>query len=148
MQNIKLKQAMINIVTMVNGEIIIDVVDNYIRVFEKPHPKKTPTRTSRRRVTRSSTKGGGGGSYGGGKPADNEYVGKISVPMEGGKYYIEFMLRQSDLTDELKKMRQQKITEILGEPHQSQNRSPQQRLRKVINLDISPLSLWTAVSPP
>jgi hypothetical protein len=42
------------------------------------------------------------------------YVGKISIPMDGGKYYIEYMLRESDLTEELKKLRTEKIKEILG----------------------------------
>jgi hypothetical protein len=42
------------------------------------------------------------------------YVGKISIPMDGGKYYIEYMLRENDLTDELRKLRTQKIKEILG----------------------------------
>ena len=34
--------------------------------------------------------------------------------MDGGKYYIEYMLRESDLTDELKKLHSEKIKEILG----------------------------------
>jgi hypothetical protein len=50
------------------------------------------------------------------------YVGKISIPMEGGKYYIEYMLRESDLTEELKKLRTEKITEIIGS--QPQEESP------------------------
>jgi len=36
--------------------------------------------------------------------------------MEGSKYYIEFMLRENDLTEELKNLRQEKMREILGEP--------------------------------
>ena len=36
--------------------------------------------------------------------------------MDGGKYYIEFMLRESDLTEELKSLRTKKIEEILGKP--------------------------------
>ena len=48
------------------------------------------------------------GSSGGG------YVGKISIPMVEGesKYYIEFMLRESDLTETLRKLREDKIKEI------------------------------------
>jgi len=42
------------------------------------------------------------------------YVGKISIPMDGGRYFIEFMLRESDLTDELRALRQEKIKEILA----------------------------------
>ncbi len=41
------------------------------------------------------------------------YVGKISIPMDGGRYFIEFMLRESDLTDELRQLRQQRIRQVL-----------------------------------
>jgi hypothetical protein len=41
------------------------------------------------------------------------YVGKISIPMDGGKYFIEFMLRESDLTEELRRVRQEKVREII-----------------------------------
>lgn len=59
------------------------------------------------------------------EPADRgPYVGKISIPMDGGKYYIEYMLRESDLTDELKKLRSEKIREILGT--QTKEDSPEQ----------------------
>jgi predicted Holliday junction resolvase-like endonuclease len=34
--------------------------------------------------------------------------------MDGGKYFIEFMLRQSDLPEELKNFREQMIKEVLG----------------------------------
>lgn len=33
--------------------------------------------------------------------------------MDGGRYFIEFMLRESDLTDELRQLRQQRIRQIL-----------------------------------
>ena len=46
--------------------------------------------------------------------AEDDYVGKISIPMDGGKYFIEFMLRQSDLPEELKNFREQMIKEVLG----------------------------------
>lgn len=36
--------------------------------------------------------------------------------MDGGNYYVEFMLRESDLTEELKKLRAEKMQEILGKP--------------------------------
>jgi hypothetical protein len=42
-----------------------------------------------------------------------EYVGKISIPMDGGRYFIEFMLRESDLTDELRQLRAERIKAIL-----------------------------------
>jgi hypothetical protein len=35
--------------------------------------------------------------------------------MDGGKYFLEFMLRESDLTEELKKLRTEKMKEILGD---------------------------------
>jgi hypothetical protein len=41
------------------------------------------------------------------------YVGKISVPMNGGEYFIEFMLRESDINNELKNLRNEKINDIL-----------------------------------
>ena len=47
--------------------------------------------------------------------AGGGYVGKISIPMDGGKYYIEFMLRENDLTEELKNLRTEKMKEILGQ---------------------------------
>jgi hypothetical protein len=48
-------------------------------------------------------------------PSGGGYVGKISIPMDGGRYFIEFMLRESDLTDELRQLRQQRIRQILEE---------------------------------
>jgi len=45
--------------------------------------------------------------------ADDDYVGKISIPMDGGRYFIEFMLRESDLTEELRQLRAERIKEIL-----------------------------------
>jgi len=43
------------------------------------------------------------------------YVGKISIPMDGGRYFIEFMLRESDLPEELRKLRQQAMNEVIEE---------------------------------
>ncbi|UCD49865.1 MAG: hypothetical protein JSW27_20340 [Phycisphaerales bacterium] len=45
--------------------------------------------------------------------ASGDYVGKISIPMDGGKYFLEFMLRESDLTDELRQLRAERIQAIL-----------------------------------
>lgn len=42
-----------------------------------------------------------------------QYVGKISIPMDGGRYFIEFMLRESDLTEELRRLRAERIQAIL-----------------------------------
>ena len=97
MQNIKLRQALINIVSSLNGGIGIDVGDNDIQIIGPIHPQK-PSAPEKSK----SSEGAGEG-----------YVGKISIPMDGGKYYIEFMLRESDLTEELKKLREDKIKEIL-----------------------------------
>ena len=46
-------------------------------------------------------------------PASGDYVGKISIPMDGGRYFLEFMLRESDLTEELRRLRAERIKEIL-----------------------------------
>jgi len=97
MQNIKLGQALRNIVSSVDGEVDIDFVDNYIEIKGPINPQKPAAP----RKSPSSRDAGEG------------YVGKISIPMDGGKYYIEFMLRESDLTEELKKLREEKIREIL-----------------------------------
>ena len=96
MQNIKLKQALRNIVSTVDGDVNIDFGGNYISIRGPIHPQKPAVP----RRTKSSGDAGEG------------YVGKISIPMDGGKYFIEFMLRESDLTEELKKLREDKIKEI------------------------------------
>jgi hypothetical protein len=43
------------------------------------------------------------------------YVGKISIPMDGGRYFVEFMLRESDLPEELRKLRQQVMNDVIAE---------------------------------
>jgi type II secretory pathway component GspD/PulD (secretin) len=95
MQNITLKQALMNMITLLGGKYEIDVARNYLRV-QAPEPASPKTNEQKS------------------KEADDSYVGKISIPMEGGKYYIEFMLRQSDLPDELKNFREQMIKEVLS----------------------------------
>lgn len=99
MQNIKLKQALLNIISSVDGGGDFEVSVNEIHVTGPIRPRKTAAP----RKTQSGDKVDGTG-----------YVGKISIPMDGGKYYIEFMLRESDLTEELKSLRTKKIEEILG----------------------------------
>ena len=94
MQNITLEQALRNIADMVGAQY--DIRGN-IQISgpgpkNKPAPKAAPS-----------------------KPDDGGYVGKISIPMDGGKYFLEFMLRESDLTGELKKLRTEKMKEILGD---------------------------------
>lgn len=93
MQNIKLKQALVNLITTVDGSWLIDGARTYIKVRGPEHVKKSPAPKAAR---------------------SGDYVGKISIPMDGGRYYIEFMLRESDLTEELKKLRAETIAEILG----------------------------------
>lgn len=94
MQNVEIKQAVINIADMVGvrceirGDILVS----------------GPAGA----VGRDETEAGR-------KAAREGYVGKISIPMDGGMYYIEFMLRESDLTEQLKKLRAEKIREVLGE---------------------------------
>lgn len=95
MQNVTLKQALRNVVSTVDGDVDIDATTNSIQV-------KGPLHTRQSAAPKASKSG--------------DYVGKISIPMDGGKYYIEFMLRESDLTEELKKLRADKIKEVLGEP--------------------------------
>ncbi len=111
MQNIKLRQALRNIVSTVDGEVNIDFGGggNYIEIKGPIHPQKpaAPRRTP------------------GGRDAGEGYVGQISIPMDGGKYFIEFMLRQSDLTEELKKLREDKIREILRKVGKTGNNAPE-----------------------
>jgi len=109
MQNTKLGQALRNVVSMVNGEIRIDTGDNIIRIAGPMHEKKRPAP----RATRISRRPSESGKI---TRAGGDYVGKISIPMDGGKYYIEFMLRESDLTDELRKLRDEKMEQVLGRP--------------------------------
>jgi len=99
MQNVKLWQALRNIINSVDGDMYFDFVANNIRIEGPMHPKKIAT------PAKPKSSGGAGGGY----------VGKISIPMGEGesKYYIEFMLRESDLTEGLRKLREDKIKEIL-----------------------------------
>jgi hypothetical protein len=93
MQNVEIAQAIRNIADMAGLECGID--DDSI-VISGSHP-------TIKVIDKSS-----------GKATSEGYVGKISIPMDGGKYYIEFMLRESDLTEELKNLRTEKMKEILG----------------------------------
>ena len=100
MQNIKLSQALRDIVSSMNGVVQqIDIVRGYIGITGPIHPQKV---TAPRETKISSGSGEG-------------YVGKISIPIgEGeGKYFIEFMLRERDLTEGLRKLREDKIKQIL-----------------------------------
>ena len=107
MQNITLRQALLNIVNTVDGETHIG--DNYIEIKGPVHLQKVAAPAK----PKSSSAGEG-------------YVGKISIPMGEGesKYYIEFMLRESDLTEELKKLREDKIKEILRKFSKAGDKAP------------------------
>jgi len=114
MQNIKLIQAIQNIVRTAEGYINIDFDGNRITVMGPMFVKKPDVlKTATPRTARTSSAAGEG------------YVGKISIPMEGGKYFIEFMLRESDLTEELKKLREEKIKEIFEKVGKAGDKAPE-----------------------
>jgi hypothetical protein len=96
MQNVKLRQAILNIVSTMDGRTSFDFSDNVIGLHGPLHAKEP--------AAAKASQGNG--------PAG--YVGKISIPMDGGKYFIEFMLREGDLTEGLKKLRAEKMKEVLG----------------------------------
>ncbi len=122
MQNVKLSQALRNIVSSIDGAIeTIDFYGNYIKIQGPIHTQSPPIHLQRPAVTRK-TQGGGGAGEG--------YVGKISIPMEGGKYFIEFMLRESDLTEELKKLREEKIKEVIQKTASEQKQKLREALKK------------------
>ncbi len=106
MQNIKLRQALRNIVSTVDGDMYFDFNVNGIQI-------KGPEPSAGLGLGAAKTSGGEG------------YVGKISIPMDGGKYFIEFMLRESDLTEELKKLREEKIREILRKVGKAGDKAPE-----------------------
>jgi len=101
MQNVTIEQAVRSIADMVGAECHVE--GNGIQIAVLSKRRGTPTSKS----GTSSTPG----------KADSEgYVGKISIPMDGGAYYIEFMLREKDLTDELRKLWQEKLKSVLQVP--------------------------------
>jgi hypothetical protein len=99
MQNIEISQAIRNIAEMAGVEC--EVRTEYIMLsLRNRNPAPAKSKIENKETGKITTEG---------------YVGKISIPMEDGKYFIEFMLRESDLTDELKKIRAEKMEQILGE---------------------------------
>jgi len=103
MQNVKLSQAIINLVTAMDGTVEIDSPNNRIRALGPLHEMKPqPEQTSKPQEQP--------------RPEPGDYVGKISIPMEGGKYYIEFMLREKDLTNKLRALWKKRMQEILEGP--------------------------------
>lgn len=99
MQNVPIAQAMTAIARMVGASCEFNSSRGYVEI-NGPGPKLSPT-TPRPDKTTTRTAGEG-------------YVGKISIPMEDGRYYIEFMLREKDLTEELKKLKAEKMEQVLG----------------------------------
>ncbi len=99
MQNVPIAQAMTAIAHMVGASCEFSSSRGYMAI-QGPGPKTTPTTPGPAKTTT--------------KTAGEGYVGKISIPMDSGKYYIEFMLRESDLTEELKKLRAEKMEQVLG----------------------------------
>lgn len=96
MQNVKIRQAISSIADMAGAACSLERGSNfYLSAPDRPRGKDE----------RQST----------GTPAPDAYVGKVSIPMEGGKYFLEFMLRQSDLPEELSKLRDQTIKDALRE---------------------------------
>lgn len=107
MQNVTAMQAMKKIADMAQLIYDADGYEFYIEGKVKPpQPKVRPASVKPRASSGSDDRG--------------QYVGKISIPMDGGKYFIEYMLRESDLTEELKKLRTEKIAEILGKDPNAQ----------------------------
>jgi hypothetical protein len=100
MQNVPIAQAMTAIARMVGASCEVNTGRGYVHI-KGPGPKTSPTTPGPAKTTV--------------KTAGEGYVGKISIPMDGGKYYIEFMLREGDLTEELKKLRAEKMEQVLGE---------------------------------
>ncbi len=132
MQNTMLKQALINITTLLDGGCEIDVEDNSIRI-KGPIHRTTRAPQPRARSPQSKPQEND-------KETDSGYVGKISIPMDGGKYYIEFMLRESDLTEQLKKLREEKIKEILG-------RQPEPVTKRIMPKAQHDIDMRDAVAP-
>jgi hypothetical protein len=124
-QNLTLLQALQNIVGTVDGAINVSPRDNSLIVQGPIRRKKTAD--SRKPQESAATEDG--------------YVGKISIPMDGGKYFIEFMLRQSDLPEELKNFREQMIKEVLGKYVQ------EAKLKKALGEAIEDAKAKTASEP-
>ncbi|MEJ2705470.1 MAG: hypothetical protein P8Z79_23765, partial [Sedimentisphaerales bacterium] len=100
MQNVQIRQAVSSIADMAGASCTFDPRDGNFYLRFPNRPKGKDERPSA------------------GTTAPDAYVGKISVPMEGGKYYLEFMLRQSDLPKELSTLRTEVIRNVLSESAQ------------------------------
>jgi hypothetical protein len=109
MKNTTIEQAFRNITGMIEIESEYKIYDSRLVIdvlIEDNTPEtKASTAAERGPVTRPTTRRPSGGG---------DYVGKISIPMDEGEYFIEFMLRESDLTEELKALRAEKMKAIVG----------------------------------
>jgi hypothetical protein len=99
MQDVTLQQALQSIVHTVDGTFNVSPRKQSVLVQGPIHRQK---KAATPRKSQDSIS------------AEDGYVGKISIPMDGGKYFLEFMLRQSDLPEDLKNFREQMIKEVLG----------------------------------
>jgi hypothetical protein len=99
MQDVTLQQALQNIIHTVDGTFNVSPRKQSV-IVQGPIRRQKTAAIPRKSQDSLSTGDG--------------YVGKISIPMNDGKYFIEFMLRQSDLPEELKNFREQMIKEVLG----------------------------------
>ncbi len=97
-QNAKLRDVLERASAALRVRLTLDLSEGVVEL--SPQPWATPTKETAPATPSEAPSGGG-------------YVGKISIPMDGGRYFIEFMLRESDLTDELRQLRQQRIRQIL-----------------------------------
>lgn len=105
MQNIKLGQALRNVVSMVDGKM--DIAWMGLKGEGVPQISLEGPQYSGKEgkiIGRGDSGAGGCG-----------YAGKISIPMDDGRYFIEFMLQECDMPKELKALRAEKMKEILGE---------------------------------
>jgi hypothetical protein len=96
MQNIKIRQAISSIAEMVGAACSFDPRDGDFHLRVPDRSKEKDEQPSKFKAT------------------SDGYVGKISIPMEDGKYFLEFMLRQSDLPNGLSKMRDETIRDVLS----------------------------------
>jgi hypothetical protein len=107
MQNVTIQVAMERIAQMADFLYEAENDEMIVLAHRKPAPPKKPIVTATRRPTVATPKTAA-------RPGGEGYVGKISIPMDDGKYFIEFMLRENDLTEELRKLRAEKMAAILG----------------------------------
>ncbi len=118
MQNVRIRQAINSIAEMAGASCSYDSRSNDFRL-RVPNPPKVE---DERKSTSKATNDG--------------YVGKISIPMEDGKYFLEFMLRQSDLPDGLSKLRDEAIKDVLSKSaRDARLKEALKRLSKPTNVD-------------